>query len=108
MELDEQLKQKITERFLKRLGEPVSFVIEDIYGDLLSGDHKVNIMTRGKFTVAEVMYYRNGYNHHFLGVAAKNPKDVGNTSIGIKKSVEDALTKLLTKFYIEDIMNEGI
>jgi hypothetical protein len=102
MKLDFNTKQKLTERILRKIGVPESIKMIDIYVDLLSGLHIVNIMTRGKFTVVEIKYERNGYCHHFLGVSAKNPNDVVNATIGIKNAMEDAITKLLIKFIFEE------
>ncbi len=106
MQLDEQLKQNITKKYLKELGRTISSmspVVNDIYMDLLSGDHSINITTRGKFTIAEVKYYRNGYEHHFLGVTAKNPNDEADWNYGVKVAVGEALLKLITKFYFEEV-----
>jgi len=106
MELDEELKHKITERFLKRLGKPVSQTIAHIYSDLLMGRHSVDITTCGKYTIAEIKYYRDGYIHHFLGISAKNPKDVRNGHYGIKIVTEKALMELISKFYFDEIENK--
>lgn len=105
MELDEQLKQNITKKYLKELGRSLSSispVVNDIYMDLLSGDHSINITTRGKFTIAEVKYHRNGYTHHFLGVTAKNPNDKADWNYGVEVAVEKALFDLITKFYFDE------
>jgi hypothetical protein len=103
MKLDEKLKQKITYAFLKRMGEPVSLNIDDIYIDLLGGMHSIDITICEKFTIAEVKYFRNGYDYHFLGISAKNPNDVENRFYGIKVAAEEALLKLLVKFYFNEI-----
>jgi len=102
MELDFDLKQKLTERILGKFGEPEYNVTEEIYNDLLDGEHSVNIMTTGRYTIADVEYYRNGYCHHFLGVSARNPNDDVNEVLGIKAALEDSITKLLSKFLFEE------
>lgn len=101
MELNKEIKQKITERCLKRIGKDILFYIKDIFVDLLSGKHSIDITNCGKFTIAEIKYYRDGYTHHFIGVSAKNPKDINNKYIGIKIAVEDALDKLITDFILK-------
>jgi len=103
MELDQEQKQKIIRKFLKRLGKPVSRIVAGIYVDLLMGKHLINITTRGKFTIAETKFYRCGYIHHFLGVSAKNPNDVADRNYGIKVAVEESLLKLIQKFYFDEI-----
>ncbi len=107
MELDEELKHKITKRFLKRLGNPTSQTVGHIYSDLLMGEHKVNIMICGKYTIAEIEYYRDGYTHHFLGISAKNPKDSPSENYGIKIATEYALMKLISKFYFDEIEHKS-
>ena len=102
MELDFDLKQKLTERILRKIGEPISLEMEDIYLDLIDGKHDVNVMIRGKFTNTELMYERNGYCHHFLGVSAKNPHDVASVEVGIKNALEDSIIKMLSKFLVEE------
>ncbi len=106
MELDSTIKQKLTERFLKILGDPFSPVVEDIYIDLLNGVHSIEVITRGKYTIAEILYQRNGYTHHFLGVSARNPNDEADTYYGVKVAVEKALGELFQKFYFEEQYRE--
>ena len=103
MTLNEDIKQKITKRFLRDVGKPESKNMEEIYLDLLNGEHTIEVTISGKYTIAEVMYYRNEYKHHFVGVSSRNPKDTYNMYYGLRNSVEDALTKLLEKFYNEEI-----
>lgn len=107
MELDKELKHKITERFLKKLGKPISQNIAHIYSDLLMGEHETNILFFGKYTISEIKYNRNGYIHHFLGISAKNPKDSENRNYGIKIATEYALTKLISKFYFDEIEHKS-
>lgn len=100
MELNKEIKQKITKRFLKKLGEPVSQSIRNVFSDLLKGEHiATNIIICGKYIIAETRYYKDGYIHHFLGVSAKNPKDDEDKNYGIKLAVERSLIELITKFY---------
>jgi len=103
MELDEEIKIKITERLFRRIFEQIPEELNNICMELLDGKYLVNITTRGKFTIAEIKYYRNGYIHHFLGISAKNPNDVADPSHGIKVAVEEALLKLLAKFYTDEL-----
>jgi len=103
MTLNEDIKQKITKRFLRDVGKPESNNIEEIYLDLLNGEHTIQVTIIGKYTVAEVIYLRNEYEHHFIGVSSRNPKDTYNMYYGLRNSVEDALKKLLEKFYREEI-----
>ena len=105
MKLKLETTQKIIEKFLKKMGEPFSPVVEDIYFDLLNGEYSIDITTFGKFTVAEIIYYKNDYEYHFMGISAKNPDDEPNPSYGIKNAVKDALGKILAKFYIEEQYN---
>jgi len=102
MILEEKLKQKITKRFLKKMGSPLTNDMKDIYLDLLNGEHTIKGMFRGKYTVVEILYEKNGYEHHFLGVAAKNPKDFQNTEHGLRVASEEAFMKLFVKFYLEE------
>jgi hypothetical protein len=102
MELDNKLKQKITKDFLENFGEPIYEKEEEIYDDLYKGLHSVNIIRRGKFTIAEIKYCRDGYEHHFLGVAAKNPNDEPDINRGIIVATEKALYELLSKFYLDE------
>lgn len=106
MELDEEIKQKLTVRLLKRMGAPISPIVRDIYCDLIEGEHTVNVSRRGKFTMAEIKYYKNGYEHHFLGIAAKNPNDEQDIARGINVAFEDAAMKLFQKFYVEEQFGE--
>jgi len=103
MTLNEDIKQKITKRFFRNVGKPESKNMEEIYLDLLNGEHTIQVTILGKYTVAEVIYLRNGYKHHFIGISSRNPKDTYNIYCGLRNSVEDALTKLLEKFYREEI-----
>lgn len=102
MELNNEIKDKLTERFLKRMGEPTTPIIRSVYFDLLDGYHIVNVSTRGKFTMVEIKYSKNGYEHHFLGISAKNPKDELDVARGVKVAFEDAMIKLFTKFYLDE------
>lgn len=101
MELNLEHRENISERFLRGLKDPIDIVDLDICIDLLKGRYTANITTRGKFTIAEIKYFKNGYEHHFLGISAKNPNDKPNSSYGIKVAVKKALMELVTKFYLE-------
>ena len=101
MRISEELKNKLTQRYLKKLGEQIQLIDENIIFDLLDGQHSISIEIHGKYTIAEIEYYRNGYNHHFLGIAAKNLNDEFDTNYGIKVAVEHALLNLLAIFYKE-------
>jgi len=102
MELDLNQKEHISERFLRDLEDAIDIVGIDICIDLLKGRYTANITTRGKFTIAEIKYCKNNYEHHFLGIAAKNPDDKANPTYGIKVAVKKALMELVMKFYVEE------
>lgn len=100
MELNLEQRENISERFLRGLEDTIDIVGIDVCIDLLKGRYTANITTRGKFTIAEIKYNKNGYEHHFLGVSAKNPNDKPNPNYGIKVAVNKAFMELITKFYI--------
>ncbi len=107
MKLNNEIKIKLTERFLRTLGEPLSDVVEDIYVDLCDGKHEVYITMHEKFTIAEIVYHRNNYAHHFLGVTSKHPNDEEDTFYAVKVATEKALMSLFQKFYFEEQLKEG-
>lgn len=102
MELKSEIKTKLTERFLKMLGDPFSPVITEVYIDLLMGEHSIDVATHSKYTIAEISYERNGYEYHFLGVSARHPNDEKDVHYGIKVAVEKALGELMQKFYFDE------
>jgi hypothetical protein len=109
MELDLEIKQKLTERFLRKINEKLTeditenIDINDVYYGLLDGKHTIYITRHKKFTIAEVEYFRNNYVYHFFGISARNPYDEEEQTYGIKIAVEEAILKLLTKFYFDEI-----
>jgi len=102
MELNDEIKLKLTERFIKVIGEPFSPVVEEIYNDLLCGEHSVEVSTHKKYTIVEITYPKNGYTHHFLGVSAKHPNDDKDAYYGLKIAMNKALGSLIQKFYLEE------
>lgn len=108
MELKQNLKLKLTERFLRKVDVSIRNEIDDVVLDLLNGEHNVVIATTGKYTISDIAYTKNGYEHHFIGVSSKNPCDADDDYYGIKVATEKALLSLISKFYIAEFGLEYI
>jgi len=94
--LSEDAIDTVVSRTLDKFDREIMKIDPVLYEDILTADFHPKFTHVDKYTIAEITYDFNGYDHHFIGVSAKHPKDKRSAE-GEINALREALCQLIVR-----------
>jgi len=99
VDVPREAQDKIIERTIKLYEEEYGKIPNGLRMRLMTCYHELNVTCFEKYTVAEVVYRFEGYNHHFFGLAVRNPNEE-DTPTGVSIAYRLALIELIKEISV--------